>query len=444
MDSFARILISLYGMLWPFLMITCLVGGPVLAVYLVASYTFATRPESEKSVLSPIAAWLRYIVASIFGILLPCIYFLCVRTKGRFAIFDLGHDTNPLWALLLGLACVAFLLHLLLRGLLQGRAWRVTPGWLSVGVFATGFLLALRYQLMSLPHITGSIVSSPDFEAGTAALLLVLLFPETAYGGATVVYGMGLHEALVRTLRRESPHALPRYRHGLAVGVPGLLLLLFFSPFLLSLPRVTPRAALELIAENRESIVQTAQQFDFEPRLLAGIIYVAHTRDRPRWMGDAIESVGEALYRSRDLDSYFMPNDEGFASVFDPSVGIAQMRVSTREWLDTGPWDSRSSQQINVRTRVQAASPKPLPPHSEPLIDACYYLAWFRTEWEETRPAWSIRDKPEILATLYNIGHTRSFPKPDPQPNDFGRRVKSIMESPELAAALDPDREEGE
>jgi hypothetical protein len=42
-----------------------------------------------------------------------------------------------------------------------------------------------------------------------------------------------------------------------------------------------------------------------------------------------------------------------------------------------------------------------------------------------------IDDRPEILATLYNLGYERSEPKPDPRPNDFGRRVAAFMETDE-------------
>jgi hypothetical protein len=53
-------------------------------------------------------------------------------------------------------------------------------------------------------------------------------------------------------------------------------------------------------------------------------------------------------------------------------------------------------------------------------------LALYAVHWEAANPAWSIRGRPEILATLYQLGFEKSWPKPDPRPNRFGEQVREV------------------
>jgi hypothetical protein len=57
-------------------------------------------------------------------------------------------------------------------------------------------------------------------------------------------------------------------------------------------------------------------------------------------------------------------------------------------------------------------------------------LALYAIQWESANPAWSIRERPEILATLYQLGFERSRPKPDPRPSRVGERVRQVYGSP--------------
>jgi hypothetical protein len=47
-----------------------------------------------------------------------------------------------------------------------------------------------------------------------------------------------------------------------------------------------------------------------------------------------------------------------------------------------------------------------------------------------TNRDWSIRERPDILATLYQIGFARSKPHGAPQSNAFGNRVRQVYERP--------------
>ena len=46
-----------------------------------------------------------------------------------------------------------------------------------------------------------------------------------------------------------------------------------------------------------------------------------------------------------------------------------------------------------------------------------------QVQWETADPSWSIRRRPDILATLYQIGFERSRPHGAPRSNRFAQRV---------------------
>jgi len=66
----------------------------------------------------------------------------------------------------------------------------------------------------------------------------------------------------------------------------------------------------------------------------------------------------------------------------------------------------------------------------EKSIEYCaYILSLYALQWEDQNPVWSIRERPEILASLYQIGFEKSHPKATPKANTFGKRVKQVYES---------------
>src|SRR4029079_9306635 len=56
-------------------------------------------------------------------------------------------------------------------------------------------------------------------------------------------------------------------------------------------------------------------------------------------------------------------------------------------------------------------------------------LALDAAHWETANPAWSIRDRPEILATLYQLGFERSHPKANPRAMAFRDAVRARHDS---------------
>ncbi len=58
------------------------------------------------------------------------------------------------------------------------------------------------------------------------------------------------------------------------------------------------------------------------------------------------------------------------------------------------------------------------------VVDAETNPALDQSQWEAAKPAWSLRARPDVLATLYQIGFARSRPQGSPRSNAFGRRER--------------------
>jgi hypothetical protein len=71
--------------------------------------------------------------------------------------------------------------------------------------------------------------------------------------------------------------------------------------------------------------------------------------------------------------------------------------------------------------------------NAESNLETCaLILALYQKQWEATNRDWSIRERPDILATLYQIGFARSKPHGAPRSNTFGHRVRQAYEQPWL------------
>jgi len=96
-----------------------------------------------------------------------------------------------------------------------------------------------------------------------------------------------------------------------------------------------------------------------------------------------------------------------------------------------------------VAAQLATKSPIPVPTerhviarmllNPESNLETCaLILALYQKQWEATNPDWSIRRRPDILATLYQIGFARSKPHGAPRSNAFGDRVWQVYEQPWL------------
>ncbi len=206
------------------------------------------------------------------------------------------------------------------------------------------------------------------------------------------------------------------------------------------------------VAAHRDHIQSAAREANLDPKLLASILYVTH-RNHTTQVGQALESVAAGLWRSDEK------SHSELATAFDPSLGLLQIKPVTAMTAITIRWNAQPRRSLWIPSksyrevplagdaykRLALAPLGALPGPPQPagkgqvvasLLDdqetfrwAAFILNIYATHWEATDPGWSIRQRPEILATLYQLGFNHSHPKPAPQANDFGRAVLAAHQS---------------
>jgi hypothetical protein len=80
-----------------------------------------------------------------------------------------------------------------------------------------------------------------------------------------------------------------------------------------------------------------------------------------------------------------------------------------------------------VPAKRQVVAEALLDPRSN-LETCALILALYQYQWETANPDWALRRRPDILATLFQIGFARSKPHGAPRSNEFGTRVREVSE----------------
>lgn len=226
----------------------------------------------------------------------------------------------------------------------------------------------------------------------------------------------------------------------------------------------------KLVSDHRVSISAAATRYDVDPRLVASIVYVTH-RDQLSPFRDALERFfisawGMNLQRRGPGNERWeeIGTDENpmLNLALDISIGLTQIKprtaltasvLATGQTPDTLPrpafYEYRNVEPVGdgwtppVTAQTVMNSPIPVPAErravarmlldAESNLETCaLILALYQKQWEATNRDWSIRQRPDILATLYQIGFARSKPHSAPQSNAFGSRVREVYEQPWL------------
>jgi hypothetical protein len=222
-------------------------------------------------------------------------------------------------------------------------------------------------------------------------------------------------------------------------------------------------AVRQLVRDHRDDILAAAARHDVDPRLVGAIVYVTH-RDQLSPFRHALERLVMSAW-TRGHWQELGANETMLNRPLDISVGLAQIKPRTAQTasllaLGRAPGDlpqPLASLYFDAEPAGRAWT-TPLPPGAAPapfpvpaprahvaraLLDAranletcALILALYQRQWEAANPAWSLRDRPDIVATLYQIGFARSVPHASPRSNAFGRRVREIGEQPWLNELL--------
>lgn len=449
-----------------------IVNVPILAVFLGHRLVQFRDREFQYRPTLPTHALLHVFCAVLYGLIYPSFYFLAVRTRSALGEWQLGEGTNTRWTIAIGAVCMTWLASRLFDGLLTWTPLRFGPLVVDRSVALLGLGLCLWFHARTIPALLWAPVTGNTFPP---VFLFRVFIPQVCFLGSTLVYGLAFFESM-----RPAPELWTAARARLAMPLAAAVMLVLFSPFWLSIPGVTHDEAIIKLRRNQSRIAEISKDAGLDPRLLAGIIYVAQTRDHPRLTGELIERLGGELDRSHYGTEFWEPLD-----LLNPSCGLCQIRITT----------AYQTRVLHARIQANAGLSAPLPYHalgvtpesllpgvqtiaprmSDSFIARFFSVTYFPAARNEVDPipdseslsasedynltiatamlvllrdqwfsqGFSIDDRPEILATLYNLGYERSRPHADPRPNDFGRRVKAFMES-ERALELFPRDVKGE
>ena len=178
----------------------------------------------------------------------------------------------------------------------------------------------------------------------------------------------------------------------------------------------------EIIVENKAYINKYAKVFDISPRLLASIIYSEHKLNL---------MPGEST-----LDYIFAK------SGYNSSLGVAQIKISTAEWIEQQLNNKQSQFYLGVSIsnliKVSSSRSEVINKLSDPQTNILYatcYVAMILKLWGDELSFSELREiKVGITATLYTLGIVDSEgktrkPHSNAGMNNFGKTAQEFYTS---------------
>jgi hypothetical protein len=219
-----------------------------------------------------------------------------------------------------------------------------------------------------------------------------------------------------------------------------------------------------MILRHKSTILEAGREHDIDPALIASIIYVEN-HDHVSPFRRSLEGILASAWLSDNRNAY------GIMSSLNFSLGICQIkpvtahtalcipdlardRMGTEEEYLVLSWSGgKQDRDLPDLKGVWALSRSETAALSPPFrlnrlweiihwlrtedkcIQMCaYILSLYAAQWHASNPDWSIRDRPDILATLYQIGFEKSVPHPHPRSNRYGKRVFEVFNDPWIQA----------
>jgi len=170
-----------------------------------------------------------------------------------------------------------------------------------------------------------------------------------------------------------------------------------------------------VLIRNSEQIKKVGNELNLDPRIIASVIYVEQAQHAMRFTGkleDFISSVvgGDTLL--------------GLAGA---SIGPYQLKASAVSQADSYLRDPSSEFYLGAQFENYLSEIPLNRFNSEEILDdeqkaikaIGVILAQFQKQWKEDSNGIDISNRPDILATLFNIGFKKSIPKKNPQSGGF-------------------------
>jgi hypothetical protein len=212
-------------------------------------------------------------------------------------------------------------------------------------------------------------------------------------------------------------------------------------------------SALARVAQLRPAIDDSARRYHVDPKIIGAIVY-ATQHDQAYPLRDHLERLAMTVFLVDDASHFLL------AKPFDLSVGVAQIKpvtamtalgicqkagktwnVFSKHMRDVPAlgkeWNLGQSGRNVCEAPIAMPVGKPevvaaLEDDNGNVTFAALILWLYEAQWREADPAWDISQRPDILATLYQIGFERSHPHLSPQSNAFGQRVAEVYREPWL------------
>jgi hypothetical protein len=209
------------------------------------------------------------------------------------------------------------------------------------------------------------------------------------------------------------------------------------------------------------AIELAAARYSVDPKLLAAIVYVSEREVGP--FRDELERFASSAFTLDEGGEFLLPRR------FDLSIGAAQIKPLTaltalklcqasgqpwdlqrRHVRDVPTLDSEWTTRPSLLTVCQPPT-MPVPISKADVVEAlrrdesnvafaALILALYQWQWREANAAWDISARPEILATLYQIGFVKSRPHDAPRSSGFGQRVAEVTHQAWLSERFDGPR----
>ncbi len=426
------------------------IGAMVLLWYHVARNT---EPPPVTSSLRRTAPFWRWAAELSYGLLNPILYLVILIPN----VLSLQRHqtvrqvlTTTAWTLLVAVWAA----RLMGRPTAPARLERARR-WV-VALLIAGFATVLAHAALDL----WSALDALPFARSSRAVVLLFLVPPLIFVPVYAVPSL----LIVRHLQRAwTPERWTRTGATAFFAAPSVTWPLRIASVALLLVTLTVAGyrlstddTQRFVLDRRDAILDAASTYDVDPGVLAAIMYVTH-RDQLSpfrfelerllmggWAGD--ESLGPGLNISVGV-MQIKPMTAGVAcrlreNLIAPEqrwVGLPKHQMMSaateQEWLL--PPERLAAvpapiQRSENRRRLVAD----LLDDRKNIATAAYLLALHQMQWEHADPAWSIRQRPDIQATLYQLGFDRSRPHGAPRSNAFGTRVLDVYRAPWIRGAF--------
>jgi hypothetical protein len=368
--------------------------------------------------------WARLTLEIMFGLINPVLYLAILIPSISAMQFGEPWWFAPLVSAAWALLTMFWTLRLFGAALDSGsRLVRAGVRMLLIAALACLLLFAAKDAWL-LHHTNWS--TTPAF---TVALLVVRLSPLYLIP-AILLWDYIRSISRLSGGARSSLFLLPDRASRLAVaGVVGVALV----TLAFALHRRSDASARQLVSEHRGSIQAAADRYDVDARLIGSIVYVTHRDQLSPFRGALDVSVGLAQIKPRTAQT---------ASVLATGRTPDELpQPAVYYYRDAEPIGAAWTLPASARTNVLSPIPVPAARHTvaSALLDArsnletcALILALYQNQWEATNRDWSLRERPDVLATLYQIGFARSKPHGAPRSNAFGSRVREVYGQPWL------------